>query len=70
MATKDWNKTALTNTLVRFQNKKSGSIVFAIPTIRDRVNGKWDLHLPDGRIIDYRGKREVKKAMKAYMRSH
>lgn len=70
MALKDWEKTALTNTLVRYENKASGDIVFAIPTIRDRVNGKWDLHLPDRRVIDYRGKLEVKKAMMAYMRSH
>ena len=67
---KDWKKTELRNTLVKYEHKESGDIIFAIPTIRDKVNGKWDLHRPDRGVVDYRGKSEVKKAMIAYMRSH
>lgn len=70
MAQKDWKQTELRRTLIKYENKNSGDIVFAIPTIRDKINGKWDLHLPDGRVIDYRGKMEVKKAVMAYIRSH
>ena len=65
MALKDWKKIELRRTLIKYKHKLSGDIIFAIPTIRDRINGKWDLHLPDERIIDYRGKREVKRDRKS-----
>ena len=70
MVLKDWKRTYLGKTLVRYENKKSRKIIFAIPAIRNKINGKWNLILPDRRVIDYRGKMEVKKAMMAYMRSH
>ena len=70
---KDWKQTYLGKTLVRYENKKTGKLVFAIPTRRDKINGKWSLHLPNKRYTDYinyRGKMEVKRAMRAYMRTH
>lgn len=72
MVLKDWKRTYLGVTLVRYENKKNKKLVFATPLIPNKINEKWLLHLPDKNRskIDYRGKREVKKAMNAYMRSH
>ncbi len=70
MAIKDWKKTYEGKTLIRFENKNNGKRVFITPTDDSRLSGKWFLHLHDGRKIDYRGKLEVKRAMKSYMRSH
>lgn len=70
MAENDWKKTASTRTLIRYENKETGDLIFAIPTIKDKPSGSWDLHLPSDRIIDYRGQMEVKKALRAYIRSH
>ena len=70
MALKDWKLTYLGKTLVRYEHKKSGSKIYAIPTIKDKINGGWKLKIYGRDFINYRGKSEVKKGMISYMRSH
>lgn len=65
---KDWKQTYLGETLIKYENKENNKFIFAVPERSPR--NKWVLVLPDGRRINYRGKREVKKAMMAYMRTH
>jgi len=77
MVLKNWKKNVETKYKISYENQKTGDEAFITPKNFRRPNSSWELHRPvkigvyDSMIsIDYRGKMEAKRALRAFMRSH
>lgn len=77
MALNDWKKNVDIPEKLSYENKKNGDEAFITPKDFRYPSGQWTLYIPSRRgfldsieAIDYRGKREARKALQAYLRSH